>query len=133
MIKQPRHLYQTSRLDTDRVHIEKIMAVFDLVMVLAIDTSDCERGYALMRRLKTADSNQMSNGLLNDMMFARLHGPKKIADFNLDRAITLWLRRCKKQRQLGARPPYVHAPQQGNAPDGHSLTVARPMTCNYDR
>jgi len=57
---------------------------------LPLDTSECERWFSLMNRLKTKWRNRLSNAALNDSMTICLLGPKELTEELLTKAIAKW-------------------------------------------
>ena len=100
-----RHLYQ--RFYKNRQGFARLMAVAELVLLIPVDTAEAERGFALMNRLKTASRSKMAINYLNDLMFARLHGPDNLTEYDADQAIKLWLSRTTKGRIIHQRPAFT--------------------------
>lgn len=89
---QTQHLYQRAFVHWKH-DFPALLQVIRFVLLIPVDTAECERGFSLMNRLKTDVRNRMGMAQLNDIMFICLHGPKSVTDFNPDRAIKLWLAR----------------------------------------
>ena len=88
------------------VDLSAILEVVYLVMLLPLDTAEAERGFSLMNRLKHSQRSRISDGVLNDLMFVRLHaGP--LETFNPHNAISLWMSRYKGVSKPSQGPKYV--------------------------
>ena len=88
------------------VDLSAILEVVYLVMLLPLDTAEAERGFSLMNRLKHSQRSTISDGVLNDFMFVRLHaGP--LEDFNPHNAISLWMSRYKGISKGAKGPQYA--------------------------
>ena len=72
--------------------------VMKLTNKLPVDTSENERWFSLMNRLKSKWRNRLSQKLLNDLMFTCCHGPDKLEDVNLDKALLKWKALCSNER-----------------------------------
>jgi hypothetical protein len=59
-----------------------------------------------MNRLKTKGRARMSGGLLNDMMFTKLHAPNDMKDWNPHLAISLFKHRQKRKVKFEPSLPY---------------------------
>ena len=75
-----------------------------MVMTYAVDTSVCERGFALMNNLKTARRSNMGDTLLRMLMTICSLGsewadPSKIP---VDEIIEEWRSGCQRNRYEGA-------------------------------
>mmetsp|Transcript_57424 Transcript_57424/g.181796 ORF Transcript_57424/g.181796 Transcript_57424/m.181796 type:complete len:125 (-) Transcript_57424:204-578(-) len=66
------------------VDLSAILEVVYLVMLHPLDTAEAERGFSLMNRLKHSQRSTISDGILNDFMFVRLH---PLENFNPHNAI----------------------------------------------
>jgi hypothetical protein len=78
------------------------MEIVVLYMLLPMDTSECERIFSLMNRLKTQVRNRLSNKRLNDLMICcRLCPPASDwTEDDIDMCIRRWLDGTKRGRYL---------------------------------
>ena len=58
-------------------------------LTLPINTTDCERAFSTMRRIKTCLHSEMNNTTLNHCMRLSIEGPK-LQDFDFDSAVRIW-------------------------------------------
>ena len=84
----------------DAFHL--LLTLVTLVLLIPMDTSECERGFALMNRLKTAMRNRLGLNHLNDLMTICMLGPD-ISTLNLKEVLTYWYAQKKKGRFLNAK------------------------------
>ena len=92
-------------MDTlDDQSLYNILLALAIIMTYAVDTSVCERGFALMNNLKTARRSQMGNLLLRTLMTICELG-KEWSDANkipVEEIVEEWLSQSKKGRYEAA-------------------------------
>jgi hypothetical protein len=74
------------------------LALIDLVLSLPAATAECERGFGLMKRVKSDWRSALATETLNDLMTVELLSPD-IKEFDPTRSIQLWL--ADSQRRQG--------------------------------
>ena len=87
-----------------------LLVVVLLVLLIAVDTSECERGFSLVNRLKTEERNRLLIAHLNDLACVCNHavptGSSKvqaIKHFNPQPILDMWMDGSRKGRYLGAK------------------------------
>ena len=117
------YLYQTHNtlhaFTFDEQSFYNILLVVAIVMTYAVDTSICERGFALMNNLKTARRSRMGNLLLRALMTicelgADWEDPSKIL---VDEIVEEWRAQSKRGRYESAmwRTAGLEEPLAGSA------------------
>lgn len=66
-----------------------IRVLIEIVMVLPVHTAECERGFSLMKRIKSDWRSCLGPSTLSDQMMIKLSGIT-MASFEPDRAISTW-------------------------------------------
>ncbi len=66
-------------------------------VTLSLATADCERGFSLMNRLKTALRNRLGNITLEQIMLIATHGPASITHWDAAPAVEMWLAAHKRR------------------------------------
>ena len=74
------------------------LGLFDLILTIPATSMACERGFSLMKPIKSDRRTLMSEKTLSNSLMIKLEGPT-IQEFNPDRAIELWFN--KWERRLG--------------------------------
>ncbi|XP_061167632.1 uncharacterized protein LOC133176530 [Saccostrea echinata] len=72
-----------------REKIPNILDLFDLVLSLPASSSECERGFSVMKMTKTDYRNRLSSHTLSQLMVIKLHSPE-IESFDPGPAIHAW-------------------------------------------
>ena len=80
----------------------ELLRLVTLILLIPMDTSECERGFALMNRLKTAMRNRLQPGHLDDLMVICMLGPS-INTLNVKEILKYWYAQKKKGRFLNAK------------------------------
>ena len=80
---------------------ENILAVFDLLLCLPSSSTKCERGFSLMKNIKTAVRNSLKESSLCDFIVIQLESPA-IESFDPTQAIHYW-----NQQVTRARRPFL--------------------------
>lgn len=70
---------------------DNILAVVDMVLTFPASTAECERGFNVMKMIKSDWRSALNNTSINDLMCVLLES-STITDFNPQRAIQLWLK-----------------------------------------
>ncbi|XP_070579059.1 zinc finger protein 862-like [Ptychodera flava] len=76
-----------------------ILLIVKIVLLIPIHTSECERGFSVMGRIKSDWRATLNTDTLSDLIRIALDGPR-LEDFDLRRAIERWFRSCQ-------RHPYI--------------------------
>ena len=86
------------------------------MLVLPTNTADCERGFSLMKRFKTALRSKMKIPFISAMMAVKLNTAEE-GEFNPEPFVKSWW--AKKQRRLGGDgiKKQQAAPSQDNEED----------------
>ena len=83
-----------------RSQYENILAVTDLLLCLPSSSTECERGFSLMKNIKTNVQNSLKENSLCDFMVIKLESPA-IESFDPTQAIHYW-----NQQVTRARTPF---------------------------
>ena len=84
-----------------RSQYENILAVIDLLLCLPSSSTECERGFSLMKNIKTNVRNSLKENSLCDFMVIQLESPA-IESFDPTQAIHHW-----NQQVTRARRPFL--------------------------
>ena len=72
-----------------RSHYKNVLAVIDLLLCLPSSSTECERGFSLMKNIKTNIRNSLKESSLCDFMVIQLESPA-IESFDPTQAIHYW-------------------------------------------
>jgi len=132
---------EPKRLDDQSLY--NILLLIAIVFTYAVDTSICERGFALMNNLKTARRSQMGNLLLRTLMTictlgAEWKDPTKIP---VDEIVEEWRSQSTRGRYEAAMwqaagleepRPKIVGPGNAGGSDGVEVAGADPGDFQYD-
>ena len=97
---------------------QNIVLVIKIVLVAPLHTSEVERGFYLMNRVKQDWRARLSSPTLNELMRVRLLGPP-CEDFEPMRAIRLWWQAGRRARRLQIQPYGPRARPQAELADAN--------------
>ncbi|XP_060553485.1 zinc finger protein 862-like [Ruditapes philippinarum] len=117
-----------------------ILDVMDLILTMSPSSAEAERGFSLMKVLKTKIRSTLSQGSLNDLLITKLHAPK-IGDFNPSEAVYLWnsegnrtkrvnfkdMSASKRKPTVFTQTPDVVVPQETE-----SIVMSKPIPVSKD-
>jgi hypothetical protein len=69
--------------------------LFVIYLVLTKDSSDCERGFSVMKRIKTVMRNRLVQSTLEQLMYISLNGPD-LKDFDFHEAVLMFVNSGKR-------------------------------------
>lgn len=72
-----------------------LMIIF---IVLTKDSSDCERGFSVMKRIKTAVRNRLGQAALEQLMYISINGPS-LPEFDFDIAVRVFCNLANRRLQ----------------------------------
>lgn len=75
------HLYQHSCPD--------LLALVDLVLSFPASTAECERGFSIMKQVKTDWRSSLKSDTLSDLLMVQLSSPD-ISEYDPTKAVNLW-------------------------------------------
>jgi len=78
--------HKGSVIDTDKAWV----SLCCLYIVWTLSTADCERGFSLLKSIKTAARNRLSYEVLNQLMMIVSNGPN-LAEFDFDEAARVFI------------------------------------------
>ena len=87
----------------DRVEFRNIAWLVKIVLLIPIDTSECERGFSLMGRIKSDWRAALNTETMCALIRIALHGPA-VNDFNPNHPIDLWYRAGQRRRRPDCAP-----------------------------
>ena len=101
-----------------------------LMLVLPTNTADCERGFSLMKRFKTALRSKMKIPFISAMMAVKLNTAEE-GEFNPEPFVKSWW--AKKQRRLGGDgiKKQQAAPSQDNEEDIEEVVLVNNTDMPY--
>lgn len=91
--------------DVGRVHgsaCPDIMNLMDLIQVIPVATADCERGFNVMKRVKSDWRSRLNADTLSDLLLVQLTSPN-IPDYDPGPAVEMWHSDCVR----GRRPDFM--------------------------
>ncbi|KAG2459766.1 ZN862 protein, partial [Polypterus senegalus] len=65
-------------------------------LVIPVSTAECERGFSVLKRIKTCLRNRMNKSTLNNLMLISLEDPD-LGDFDYGKAADNWASRKKRR------------------------------------
>ena len=77
-----------------------ILLIIDLIRTLPASSAENERGFSLMKLVKTDRRSRMNNATLNDLMTIQLESGS-VLNFDPDPAINQWMNGGKRKRRPG--------------------------------
>ncbi|KAI8493938.1 hypothetical protein Bbelb_282850 [Branchiostoma belcheri] len=101
-----------------RHHLERfrdILALVQIVLLFPLSTAECERGFSLMKRIKSDWRSRLTSDTVTALMAISL-SPTTVDTFNPDSAIAKWWSAGKAPRRPKTRP-YGKRPRQDEADD----------------
>lgn len=85
-----------------------ILALVDLVLSLPASTAECERGFNVMKQVKTDWRSNLRSETLSDLLLVQLSSPS-IQDYNPTCAVELWHQESIRSR----RPDFMDKNKMG--------------------
>ena len=79
-----------------------ILKLICVVLIIVMDTSCCERGFALMNRTHTEERDRLKVETVNDLLMIMNLGPD-VEDLDVQDMVGRWLHASTKGRQLGSK------------------------------
>ena len=76
-----------------------ILDLIDLILTIPAISTECERGFSDMKRIKSIQRNCLDENSLSNLLMIKPQGPT-IEKFNPDPAIQLWLNKGQKSRRI---------------------------------
>ena len=88
------YMLQEYKDATDTTNIYMILARLSVVVMT---TADCERGFSVLKQIKTPTRNRLKQANLNNAMIVAIEG-KPLLSFPFDKCITQW--KAGKKRRI---------------------------------
>ena len=79
--------------------LSNVLALLQIVLSIPVQTFTLERGFSLMKQIKTDWRNRLSSQILSQLMMIELDGPD-LDHFNAEPAIMKWWSAGPRSRQL---------------------------------
>lgn len=90
-------------LNTARERFPNVLGVVDFILTLPSHSADCERGFSLMKRIKSDWRSSLNNDTLTDLM--RIHlGTSAVEAFDPEPALRQWLASSERRRRPEINP-----------------------------
>jgi hypothetical protein len=127
--RRPEHAQESDGSASDELDDQSlfnILLLLAIIMSYAVDTSICERGFALMNNLKTARRSSMGNLLLRTLMticeLGKLAGWEDPTKIPVDEIVEEWRGQSKRGRYESAmwRAAGLQEPRAGSSRAGSS-------------
>ena len=83
------------------------LSLVDLILIIPAHSVECERGFSLMKRIKTNARSSLGKDTLTTLMHITLQSPDEDM-FNPLPAIQLWNSAARRKRRP-FQPPYKHS------------------------
>lgn len=84
---------------------KNILMLIEIVLVLPISSSICERGFSALKRIKSDWRSNLTTDTMNHLLLASIEGPS-LDEYNSERAVHLWWTGGQRQR----RPQFAPGP-----------------------
>ena len=114
-----------SSLRGRREDYQNILTLIDFILTLPSHSADCERGFSLMKRVKTDWRSHLRSDTLTDLMTVMLHSAD-ISEFDPSTAVNHWLTSGTRSRRPGFQRSSSHSsaadPQPGTSGESGRAT-----------
>jgi hypothetical protein len=78
--------------------VSNVLKVISLAQSIPAHSADCERGFSLMKQIKSDWRSRLTSQRLTSLMMIKLRSPS-IKDFNPDTAINVWHTESSRARR----------------------------------